>query len=269
MTQEWFDPNLFTLGPLQARWFGVLIILAWGLASLILRMFSARKVFPLTRDSINPFLFILLISAYVGARAMYVLLYHPELYDENLWDVFAVWKGGLSFHGGALAVGLMTLVISRVKKVSFFQLTDALIIAVSPGIFLGRLGNYINGELYGRVTDSWVGIVFPNGGPFPRHPSQLYEAFLEGLLLFFAGLFFLKRQKFSGQLTAGYVASLAILRFFIEFVREPDIQLGYLKTYFTMGQVLCLMMLPIAFACFKAAKLSSSAPSQNPSPSRP
>jgi len=268
MEPLWFNPTIFKIGPLEARWYGALMCLSILVAFLILRYLSHKNLFPLPRKFLDSFLILIICTGIAGARLGYVMIYHPEHYSENWFEALAIWKGGLSFHGGLLLTGLMTYALSKLKKVSYFGLTDCLVLAFTPGLFLGRIGNYINGELYGRVTDSWIGVVFPSGGPFPRHPSQIYEAIFEGLVLFILGVIVFRKQRYSGIVTVWFLASYALIRFVLEFLREPDVQLGYLKTYFTMGQILSLMMLPIAFAMFKASQAASSDPSENSIPSR-
>jgi phosphatidylglycerol:prolipoprotein diacylglycerol transferase len=149
-----------------------------------------------------------------------------------------------------------TYLFARKHKLHFFQIADCMAVAGSPGLLFGRLGNFINGELYGRVTDSWVGIVFPGGGPFPRHASQLYEGFLEGIVLFVILFYLHKRQRFYGVVSAAFLLGYGSFRFIVEFFREPDAQLGYYLGYFTMGQFLCIAMIPLSCVFFYFAKKS-------------
>ncbi len=220
----------------------------------MLHFMAKEKFLQLQSQEIDIFLISLLIGMFLGARLTYVFVYNWEFYSFHYQDIFSVWKGGLSFHGAVLGMCLATWIFSLVKRISFLQLCDALALGASQGILWGRIGNFINGELYGRVTDSWVGVVFPRGGPFPRHPSQLYEGILEGLVVFVILFIVHRRQRFYGVTAAAFFALYGIFRFIVEFFREPDPQLGYYLGYFTMGQLLCLMMLPVAFIFLRISK---------------
>ena len=197
----------------------------------------------------------ILIGMFFGARLAYVFIYNWDYYSKNISELFAVWQGGLSFHGAIAGTAVGALIFARKNGIPFLQASDCCVTAGAQGIFFGRMGNFINGELYGRVTDSPVGIVFKNGGPFARHPSQLYEAFGEGVILFI--ILWSVRKKFNhyGVLTAIFLGGYAIARYFIEFFREADSQLGY---YFggttTMGQILCLVQLLFAVSVYFYAK---------------
>jgi phosphatidylglycerol:prolipoprotein diacylglycerol transferase len=147
-----------------------------------------------------------------------------------------------------------TFIFAKKNKVHFFQIADCMAVAGSPGLFFGRMGNFINGELFGRVTDSWVGITFPGGGPFPRHPSQLYEGVLEGLVLFLILFVIHKKQKIYGIVSSVFLLGYGLFRFFVEFFREPDVQLGYFFGFLTMGQFLCFLMIVLSFVLFKWAQ---------------
>jgi len=167
----------------------------------------------------------------------------------------AVWEGGLSFHGAAVGMALVTYLTARKHKLHFFQISDSMTFAGTIGLFFGRMGNFINGELYGRITDSPFGMIFQNGGPYPRHPSQLYEGFSEGIILFFIMMFVLKKQRVYGYASATFVLAYGVFRYFIEFFREPDVQLGYyLGGTTTMGQILCMLMILGSFLLFWYAK---------------
>ena len=158
-------------------------------------------------------------------------------------DLLAVWKGGLSFHGALVGLLAGGFIFARQNKITWFEVMDSVALAGTPGLFFGRIGNFINGELYGRITNSKLGIIFPAGGPFPRHASQLYEAFLEGLLLFTILWLVKPRVKIYGIISGLFVSLYGIFRFSVEFFREPDSQLGYYFGSITMGQILCFIMI--------------------------
>jgi phosphatidylglycerol:prolipoprotein diacylglycerol transferase len=173
----------------------------------------------------------------------YVLFYNLGEYIKNPLEIFAVWHGGMSFHGGLIGTLLAGVYVTKRYKLDFWLYSDLIIVTAPIGLGLGRIGNFINGELYGRVTTLPWGMVFPAGGPLPRHPSQLYEAFFEGLLLFFILWYMKNRIDTKGRLTAAFLLLYGIFRFFIEFFREPDPQLGFILGPFTMGQILCIAMI--------------------------
>jgi phosphatidylglycerol:prolipoprotein diacylglycerol transferase len=220
----------------------------------ILKHLANKRFWPLSTDLIDKYITWLIIGMFFGARFFYVFLYNWDYYSENLADILSVWKGGLSFHGAVFGMCLSTLYFAKKNRVHFFQIADCMAVAGSPGLLFGRLGNFINGELYGRVTDSWVGMVFPGGGPFPRHPSQLYEGFLEGIVLFIILYSIHRRQKIYGVVSAAFLLGYGSFRFVVEFFREPDVQLGYFFGYFTMGQFLCLAMIALSYVILRLAR---------------
>lgn len=251
---EWIDPVIFSVGPLQVRWYGAMYVLGFVVGGFILKYLADKKFWPLSKEAIDKYITWLIIGMFLGARLFYVVLYNWEYYSSNLLDIFAVWKGGLSFHGAVFGMCLATYLFARNNKLHFFQLADCLAVAGTPGLFFGRMGNFINGELYGRVTDSWAGIIFPGGGPFPRHPSQLYEGFSEGILLFLILFYIHRKQRFYGVVSTVFLIGYGTFRFIVEFFREPDAQLGYYFGYFTMGQFLCLAMIVLSFFILRWAK---------------
>jgi phosphatidylglycerol:prolipoprotein diacylglycerol transferase len=254
MNQEWMDPVIFSLGPLQVRWYGAMYVMGFLIGGAILKYLADKKFWPLPKEAIDKYVTMLIIGMFLGARLFYILFYNWEYYSVNLIDVFAVWKGGLSFHGAVFGMCTATWIFARKNNLHFFQIGDCMAVAGSPGLLCGRLGNFINGELYGRVTDSWAGIVFPGGGPFPRHPSQLYEGFLEGIVLFVILFYIHKRERFYGVVSAFFLLGYGTFRFIVEFFREPDSQLGFYLGYFTMGQILCFCMLPLGLLTLLYAK---------------
>jgi phosphatidylglycerol---prolipoprotein diacylglyceryl transferase len=246
MHLNWFDPIFFSLGPLQIHWYGFLYVFAFVLGGVILRQLAREKFWPLPTDDIDMYISWLIIGMFLGARLSYVFIYNWEYFSDHFSDILKVWKGGLSFHGAVMGMCLVSWLFARRKKLHFFQVSDCLAIAGSQGIFWGRIGNFINGELYGRITDSWVGVSFPGGGPFPRHPSQIYEGVLEGVFIFLILYALHRRQRFYGVVTGAFLGCYGGFRFLVEFFREPDPQLGYYLNYFTMGQLLSLLMIPAA-----------------------
>ncbi len=215
-----------------------------GAYFLITRQQKARSL-GLTGARLQDLIFYLAIGLIVGARLGYVLFYqfsNLAEYFRNPLEILAVWHGGMSFHGGLLGALLAGYWFCHRKKLSFWAVADCVIVTAPVGLGLGRIGNFINGELFGRPSSVPWAMVFPEGGPLPRHPSQLYEAGLEGLVLF---LILWKLKDFDlkpGSLVCAFLASYGVFRFVVEFFREPDPQLGLLLGFMSMGQILCLSM---------------------------
>lgn len=237
------DPVLFRLGPLEVRWYGFMYLLGFVAAYFVIRSELKRRGGPIPAENADDFLFYLILGVLIGGRLGYVLFYNLPAYIRAPWEIFAVWHGGMSFHGGLVGMIVFGLFFSRSRKAPFWVLADIGALAAPIGLMLGRVGNFINGELFGRVTTVPWGIVFPDGGDLPRHPSQLYEAFLEGPVLF--GLLWILRKKTErpGEVLCLFLAFYGAARFCVEFFREPDPQLGYIFLGLSMGQLLCLGMI--------------------------
>lgn len=238
-----FDPVIFSLGPLAVRWYGLMYVIGFLISGYLCKKLVEAKFFQVSADKIDSFITHMIIGMFVGARLGYVLVYNLEEV-QSIIDVIAVWRGGLSFHGAILGFLGAAIVFAKRNKIPILQVTDVAVTAGAQGVFFGRLGNFINGELYGRVSDVPWAMIFPSGGPSPRHPSQLYEAFLEGILLFSILWLWRSRVKSYGILTSMFLFYYGTFRFIIEFFREADSQMGY---YFggttTMGQILCFLMI--------------------------
>ena len=237
------NPVLLDLGAVQIRWYGLMYVVGFVIAGYLLKRLVRSGFFKITEDKIDNLITTMIICMFIGARTFYVFIYNWDYYSQNLMDLFAVWKGGLSFHGALVGLIVGGYIFARQQKRTLFEVMDAVALSGSPGLFFGRLGNFINGELYGRITSSPIGIIFPQGGPFPRHASQLYEAFLEGFLL--AAILWLvkKKVKIYGIISGLVVSLYGVFRFIVEFFREPDSQLGYYFGFITMGQILCFLMI--------------------------
>jgi phosphatidylglycerol:prolipoprotein diacylglycerol transferase len=237
------DPVIFRIGPLEVRWYGTMYLIGFIVAYFVIRSELRRRKGPIPQDAAGDLLFYLILGLLIGGRLGYVLFYNLPVYVAAPWQILAVWHGGMSFHGGLIGMVVAGFIFSRKQGAAFLELADIGTLAAPLGLMLGRIGNFINGELYGRVTTVPWGMVFPQGGDVPRHPSQLYEAVLEGPFLF-ALLWWLRlRTGRDGELLATFLIGYGALRFLIEFVREPDIQLGFVFYGLTMGQILCLSMI--------------------------
>ncbi len=242
------DPVFLSIGPLQFRWYGLMYVLSFIATYFIIRSEVKRKQLPLTSDDVADLVFYGAMGVVLGGRIGYILFYNLGFYLANPLKLFAVWEGGMSFHGGFLGVTLAFYLYARRKKVPIMALFDLAALCAPVGLGLGRIGNFINGELYGRPTDMPWGIIFPNSDGLPRHPSQLYEAFLEGLVLFLIVRFVSRRYSATGIPTWTFVAGYGLFRFIVEFFRQPDAQLGFFFGLFSMGQLLSLPMF-IAGTC--------------------
>ncbi|MDD0852602.1 prolipoprotein diacylglyceryl transferase [Halobacteriovorax sp. GB3] len=244
MTFPQIDPVIFSLGPLQVRWYGLMYVIGFLIAGFLLKKLVQRNFFKVGVEKIDSLITTMLICMFLGARLIYVFVYNWDYYSHNLAELLSVWKGGLSFHGAIIGLVVGGIIFARRNNIPWFQVMDSVALAGCPGLFFGRMGNFINGELYGRVTDSPLGMVFPNGGPYPRHPSQLYEGILEGVVLTLILWLVVRRVKVYGIICAFFLIGYGSFRYFVEFFREADKQLGY---YFagttTMGQILCLLMI--------------------------
>jgi phosphatidylglycerol---prolipoprotein diacylglyceryl transferase len=238
------DPIILRIwGPFQITWYSLLYVGGFLLGRTILKRLAREERFQFTEQQMDDFGIWLLIGAVIGARIVYCVVYDFSTFIQNPLWLFQTYKGGLSFHGGLIGAVVAALIFSRRNHIPFWNLTDAMALATPTGLALGRIGNFINGELYGRQTTMPWGMVFRTGGPIIRHPSQLYEFFLEGVVLF-SVLWFLKdRLKKDGQISVLFLIGYTFIRFVVEFFREPDAQLGYLTLGLSMGQILSLMQL--------------------------
>ncbi|MCP4699961.1 MAG: prolipoprotein diacylglyceryl transferase, partial [Gammaproteobacteria bacterium] len=238
------DPVLIQLGPVTIHWYGVMyliaITLAWQLGVLRAR---SRPDIGFSAAQVGDLIFYGAVGLVLGGRIGYVLFYDLPAYIASPLNILKVWQGGMSFHGGLLGVFIAMGLYGRQCGKSFFAVTDFVAPLVPPGLGMGRLGNFINGELWGNTTDLPWGMVFPYAGSLPRHPSQLYEALLEGLALFIIVWLYSGRPRPPMAVSGVFLLGYGGFRFFVEFFRTPDAHLGYLAFgWLTMGQILTLPM---------------------------
>jgi len=244
LTYPQIDPVAIEIGPLVVRWYALAYIVGLLGAWRYCRWLARRSPAGLKQEDVDDFLVWATLGVVLGGRLGYVLFYKAGYYLDHPLEVFALWQGGMAFHGGFLGVILAMLLFARLRKISYFGLTDIVGCATPIGLFLGRLANFINGELYGRVSDLPWAMVFPRGGPNPRHPSQLYQAALEGLLLFLL-LYLLVRLgalRMRGLLSGVFLIGYGLARLVGELFRQPDAHLGFILGPITMGQLLSLPM---------------------------
>jgi len=243
------DPTLVSLGPLHIRWYGLMYLIGFAIGWKLLQWRVREKLLKTSMEGLESFLTYMIVGMLIGARVFYVFVYNLDYFSDRLWEFFFVWQGGLSFHGAATGMVVACALWARRQKLPFYTATDALAFCCVPGLFFGRMGNFINGELWGRPTDLPWAMVFP-GDPTqsPRHPSQLYQGFTEGIVLLVVLVLFQKMKRKRGTLKHGEVGAAFLmgygfLRFMTEFAREPDAQLGFVLGTLSMGQVLCLIMI--------------------------
>lgn len=248
------NPNIFTIGNFPIRWYGMMYIVAFTIAYLLAKYRIKREKLPYTIDFLSNAVTWAVLGLLLGARIGYVLFYNFEWFLSNPLGIilpFAKYNGswhftgisGMSYHGGAIGVLIAWILFARKEKIKLFDLTDLIVPGIPLAFTFGRLGNFINGELYGRITDANIGMYFPAARDgLLRHPSQLYEAFFEGIVLF-AILWPLRKFKpFPGFISGLYILGYGFFRFFIEFFREPDEHLGFVFLNLSMGQMLCFAM---------------------------
>ena len=234
------SPILVQIGPLAIRWYALAyllgIVLGWGLIKHICRKYG----FKLEKNQLEDLVFYITLGIILGGRFGYVAFYGEKII-QHWYEVFEIWKGGMSFHGGAIGVIVALFCFARRYKMSFFAISDIVVLVVPIGLFLGRLANFVNDELWGRASDVPWAVRFPNGGFLPRHPSQLYEAFFEGIVMFVV-LNCLWRYSWvrdhRGLVSGLFAVLYGVFRILMEQFREPDAHMGFFFGSFTMGQLL-------------------------------
>lgn len=237
------NPVFFSLGSLEIRYYG----LAYALGLLAARYYVAFivKNFKLrvSKKDLDDFLLYSILGIVIGGRLGYVWFYDPAKYFSEPLEIFLTYKGGMSFHGGFAGLAAASYIFSRRRGINFFTLSDLIAVSAPIGLFLGRIANFVNGELWGRPTDLPWGVIFPQAGGGARHPSQIYEALTEGALTFLIVSYLLFSKgyiKYPGRLSGISIGLYSLFRIFVENFREPDAHLGYIGGYFTMGQILCV-----------------------------
>ncbi len=267
------DPVFLNIGGIQLRWYGLMYMLGFIVAYFIMRRLVRQRPLPLSRDDIYDLLFYLILGLMGGGRIGYVLFYDIGTYLENPLSIVAIWQGGMSFHGGLIGMTLAAILIVRKKGWKFWEIADLTAVAVPIGLGLGRIGNFINGELYGRASTLPWAMVFPDGGGVARHPSQLYEALLEGLALFLIVRWVYHLNLRPGAALWTMVSVYGLFRFSVEFLREPDAHIGFDLGPFTRGQLLSFPMLLVGtyflVRTLRQEPESTAAPQNRPQKRRP
>lgn len=255
------DPVALSFGPLVIRWYALSYLVGIVLGWRYCLKYSKDPGSSPDAQSVDDFLTWAVLGIIIGGRLGYVFFYQPLLFLEKPLDIFMVWKGGMSFHGGMVGVLTAMVIFSKRRAIPLLNLTDIICSAAPIGLFFGRLANFINGELYGRHTKLPWGVVFPDGSNLPRHPSQIYEAVLEGLVLFVILHIMIRTprlRKKRGLISGSFLIGYGLFRSLVEFVREPDEQLGFIGGIITMGQVLCIPMIVAGIALIIFSNTKSS-----------
>ena len=247
-------PEIVRIGPFALRWYGVMYVVGYVVGYRIARSRIARGLVTMTVQDLDALVAYLVVGMLAGARLVYAVVYEPGHYLDDPVEFFRIWHGGLSFHGAVLGMTAACALFARRRRVPFWEVADTLALAGTPGLFFGRLGNFINGELYGRPTNVPWAMIFPaDPRQVPRHPSQLYEAVCEGLVLFLL-IRTLERRAVAGVwyrpglLAAAFLLGYGVLRFLLEFTRQPDTQLGLVLGPFSAGQLLSAAMIAAGLA---------------------
>jgi phosphatidylglycerol:prolipoprotein diacylglycerol transferase len=236
------DPIAFQIGPLAVRWYGLMYLAGFLSAYVYLCREVKHKRLNLSCEGVGDLLFAGVFGVVLGGRLGYVMFYNFAYYMQHPLEAFYIWEGGMSFHGGLLGVVVSVVLFCRRRNLAIGPIADSLVIAACFGLFFGRMGNFINAELWGRVTDVPWGMVFPGGGDLPRHPSQLYQAISEGPLLFTLLTLVRRYTRTVWSVFYTFIAGYALIRFVLEFFRQPDSHLGLIAGGLSMGQLLSIPM---------------------------
>ena len=250
--QPSISPIVFSLGFVDIRWYSLAYIFTFIIGSFIIKKLNKRFYNYLSDKQIDSFFIFAVVGVIIGGRIGYVLFYQTNLLLDPLY-ILKIWNGGMSFHGGLIGMIISIYLFSVKNSVSFFYVSDLVAITAPIGLFFGRISNFINTELYGRVTEFPLAIIYPLIDNHPRHPSQLYEALFEGIILFIILFIYFNKnikQNKIGKISSFFLLYYSLFRFVIEYVREPDYHLGLFYNHFTMGQLLCVPLFFVGLVIF-------------------
>ena len=244
--QPAIDPVILSLGFIEIRWYSLAYIFGILLGLILIKKLNRSKKNYISTEIIDNFLIWAVIGIILGGRIGYVLFYQTKLFLNYPFYIFEIWNGGMSFHGGLIGIIISIFTYSKFNNIKFLYLSDLISVVAPIGIFLGRLANFINSELIGRPTQFYISVIYPSVDNIPRHPSQLYEAFFEGIIIFVILLFYFNKK--SNVENYGFVSGLflilyALFRFLIEFLREPDSHMGLFFNYLSLGQILSIPLI--------------------------
>lgn len=256
-----FDPIALQLGPIAIHWYGLMYLTGFALVWLLGTARIRKGLAPVNRQGLEDLIFYCVAGVILGGRLGYVLFYKPTYYLQHPVEVFYIWQGGMAFHGGLLGVLAAMALFAYKRKISFFTLSDFLAPLVPLGLAAGRLGNFINGELWGRASSMPWAMVFPQAQDgIARHPSQLYQMSLEGILLFIILWLYSSKPRATGKVSGLFLIGYGFFRFIVEFTREPDSFLGLLTAGLSMGQLLSLPMILVGLFIFLRAGKQNHSP---------
>jgi phosphatidylglycerol---prolipoprotein diacylglyceryl transferase len=254
------SPIIFQIGPLALRWYGTMYLVGYIVGRQLAVRRARQGLFATDAEGVDSMVAMLVVGMLLGARLVYSTVYDPSIWSRGPFEFFKVWHGGLSFHGAIIGMSAAGMWFARQRKLPILSVLDTIAYVGAQGIFFGRIGNFINAELYGRATDVPWAMVFPTDPQgLPRHPSQLYEAFGEGILVSLF-LWWLQRRSLAGgwyrhgMMTAAFLIAYGVVRFLIEFTRQPDAQIGFLPGGVTMGQLLCFLMILVGSGLWLAVR---------------
>ncbi|MFQ2662275.1 prolipoprotein diacylglyceryl transferase [Aeromonas caviae] len=260
------DPVAFSLGPLSVRWYGLMYLFGFAFAMWLAGRRADAPNSGWTRNEVSDLLFYGFLGVILGGRIGYVLFYNFDLFLADPTSLFKIWTGGMSFHGGLIGVITAMIWFAHKTQRHFFTVADFVAPLIPFGLGVGRIGNFMNGELWGRVTDVPWAIIFPEAGPEPRHPSQLYQFALEGVVLFIILNLFWRKHPPRGAISGMFLLFYGLFRFLVEFVRQPDSQLGLYFNEISMGQILSTPMIVagclMVWAAYKQPRLFGNAPKE-------
>ena len=248
------DPVILSLGIFDIRWYSLAYIAGFIIGSIIIKYLNKKLLNILSNKQIDSFFIWSMLGVIIGGRVGYVLFYQTSYFFANPIYILKIWTGGMSFHGGLIGIIISIYLFCRKNNIQFFYLSDLVSIVAPIGLFFGRIANFINNELYGKVTNFPFAMIYPEIDFQPRHPSQLYEAFLEGIILFIILFTYFNKTKSEptiGKISGLFLILYSIFRIFIEFFREPDIHIGLIFNIASMGQILSIPLLIIGIMFFK------------------
>ena len=238
--QPSIDPVIFSISFIDIRWYSLAYIFGLIFGLYLIKKLNKIKGNVISVNELDNFFLWAVLGIIIGGRIGYVFFYQTKLFIDNPLYIFEIWNGGMSFHGGLAGISLSIYIFTKIKNIEFLYLSDLVSVVAPIGLFFGRIANFINTELIGKPTDFFISVIYPSIDNQPRHPSQLYEAFFEGLILFIILYFYFFKSKNTGLISGMFLILYSLFRFLIEFLREPDSHLGLFFNFISMGQILCI-----------------------------
>ncbi len=234
------NPVILSIGYIDIRWYSLAYIFGLIFGLYLIKKLNKIKGNVISVNELDNFFLWAVLGIIIGGRIGYVFFYQTKLFIDNPLYIFEIWNGGMSFHGGLAGISLSMYIFAKIKNIEFLYLSDLVSVVAPIGLFFGRIANFINTELIGKPTDFFISVIYPSIDNQPRHPSQLYEAFFEGLILFIILYFYFFKSKNTGLISGMFLILYSLFRFLIEFLREPDSHLGLFFNFISMGQILCI-----------------------------